>query len=298
MNIQCTNCFSVFTGTSDRKFCSKSCSASYNNKDKNRTEDEKSKIRKTLAKTRNTKEHYPIVLVFFKTCVQCVKQFWSKNTHAKVCSKKCQNILCSMSKIGVSRPHTTYRGKLTKTFLASQPGYVKPESKKKRRIQIEKACLICDTVFVTKTGKGERKTCSKDCHYHLLSGKIGHTTHPEHVCKDGTTIILGSSWEKQIAIFLDEHDIEWTRPKSLDYVDQCGKSRKYFPDFYLPQHDIYLDPKNSMKIKVDQYKLDYFLDKIVLYYGEVNHIKKSLVGVLGLEPRPPGNLPAPLRSAL
>jgi hypothetical protein len=298
MNIQCLNCSSTFKGTGDRKFCSRSCSASYNNKGKKRTRDEVCKIRESLGKTLSQKEIFAKTAVFFRTCIQCSKSFWTRKSDGKVCSKECQNLNCAKIFSNRTRKSTTYRGKPTKTFLASQPGYVKPESKRKRRLQTEKPCLICDTVFVTKAGKSERKTCSKDCHYHLLSGKIGHTTHPEHICKDGKTIILGSSWEKQIAVFLDEQDIEWTRPTSLEYVDENGKSRKYFPDFYLPEHNIYLDPKNSMKIKADQHKLNYFQDKIVLYYGKVSHIKQKLVGTLGLEPRPPGNPPAPLRSGV
>jgi hypothetical protein len=39
-----------------------------------------------------------------------------------------------------------------------------------------------------------------------------------------------------------------------------------------------------MKIKVDQHKLDYFQDKIVLYYGSVPDIKKKVVDAAGNAP--------------
>lgn len=296
--IICLQCSSSFIGTIERKFCSKSCSTSYRNKGKSRTEAEKNKVRLTIRKKLEQKEIFSKTNVESKFCIECQRLFWTKRNGRKYCDKKCQNIALSKTCTGKKRESKIYGGKPTKTFLAAQYGYIKPESKKKRRIKIEKSCLICESIFTTKTGKGERKTCSNDCHYHLLSGKTGHTTHPEHNCMDGKTIILGSSWEKTIAIFLDEKNIIWTRPKSLDYIDISGKQRKYFPDFYLPEYNIYLDPKNPMKIKKDQYKLDYFKDKICLYYGSVKNIKKKVVEVLGLEPRPPGNLPAPLRSAL
>lgn len=289
--IQCNNTF--VSGDKVRKYCSKSCSAKYNNKNKVVTEETRLKLKNTILG-----KHFPHTKIEYKTCLMCNKLFTSKKSGRKLCSKLCQNKQCSIASIGTKRTAITYRGKPTKSFLTSQPGYTKPESKKKKRIEIKKNCLICDIVFTTKTGSAERKTCSKDCHYHLLSGKIGHTTHPEHICKDGKTIKLGSSWEKKIAVFLDDNNIEWIRPSSLEYTDLNGKSRKYFPDFYLTEYDIYLDPKNPMKIKNDEYKLSCFIDKIKLYYGNPKYIKDKLVGILGLEPRPPGNLPAPLRSAL
>jgi hypothetical protein len=295
----CLGCSTSFSHKDEgRKFCSRSCSTKYLNDNRIIDDNYRERARRGILKYNQKNNIYPNTKVYCIKCIQCTRMFWTKASGRQTCSKICQNLLCSKTFTGHTRKATTYRGKPTKTFLASQPDYIKPESKKKRRIQIEKNCLICDTVFVTKTGKGERRTCSKDCHYHLLGGKTGHTTHPKHTCKGGKTITLGSSWEKQIAVFLDDQDIEWIRPKSLDYIDESGKLRKYFPDFYLPQYDIYLDPKNSMKIRVDQYKLDYFQDKITLYYGRVNYIKNILVDLLGLEPRPPGNLPAPLRSGV
>lgn len=297
--IICLHCSSPFNGTSERKFCSRSCSTSHTNRGKSRTEAEKSKASKTLRKTLESKEIYPRTSVYFKTCVNCLKSYWTKRSESKVCSKKCQSLICSALKMGTTRKSTVYRGKPTKAYLKDIGLIENPKnSRVQRRENIQKTCLICSAIFETNDGPKGRKTCSKDCHYQLLSGKIGHTTHPEHVCKDGKKIVLGSSWEKSIAIFLDEKEIRWIRPKSLEYLDESGKKRKYFPDFYLPDYDIYLDPKNPMKIKADQYKLDYFKDKIVLHYGTIQSIKERLVGTLGIEPRPPGNPPAPLRSGV
>lgn len=295
MKIICQNCSKEFEGNSDRKFCSKSCSASHSNKNRKDNTKKNLNISAGVIKNNQQKGIYPHTAVWNKTCVQCSKLFYTKRSEGIVCSKICQNKKCSADRTGKLKPILTYRGKPTKSSLLEM-GLIEPKIRERKskpkpirtpkpcRITIEKSCLVCEAIFTTKTGKGERKTCSRDCQYHLLSGKIGHTTHPEHVCKDGKKIVLGSSWEKQIAVFLDENNIEWIRPKSLDYVDESGKSRKYFPDFYLPDYDIYLDPKNPMKIKVDQHKLDYFKDKIVLYYGSVKSIKEKLVDAAGYAP--------------
>lgn len=52
-----------------------------------------------------------------------------------------------------------------------------------------------------------------------------------------------SKWEERLAISLDNNNIQWERPK-IGFV-WTDKGNKYYPDFYLPDFNIYLDPKNS-----------------------------------------------------
>lgn len=73
--------------------------------------------------------------------------------------------------------------------------------------------------------------------------------------KHGRTFKFDSSWEDHVARRLDELDVKWDRPAPVTYVIN-GKSHKYFPDFYLPDHDLYLDPKNSYCCEVQQPKLE------------------------------------------
>lgn len=55
-------------------------------------------------------------------------------------------------------------------------------------------------------------------------------------------IWFDSRWEVLVAKSLDENNILWERP-SVGFVwTDCG--RKYFPDFFLPEYNLYLDPKN------------------------------------------------------
>lgn len=67
----------------------------------------------------------------------------------------------------------------------------------------------------------------------------------EFTDKRGRTFMFDSSWEDALAIRLDELDINWTRPEPVAWVDSKGKTRNYFADFYLLDHDLYLDPKNT-----------------------------------------------------
>jgi hypothetical protein len=67
---------------------------------------------------------------------------------------------------------------------------------------------------------------------------------------------LDSSWELYLAQRLDELGIKWIRPEPIKWNDREGKIHNYFADFYLPEYNLYLDPKNPYAIKVQREKLD------------------------------------------
>ena len=86
----------------------------------------------------------------------------------------------------------------------------------------------------------------------------------DYVKKDGTVVMLDSSWEEALAKRLDEIEVDWIRPeKPIPYVAADGKTHNYFPDFYLPDYDLYLDPKNPYAMVVQRDKLDYI--KKIMY---------------------------------
>jgi len=68
-------------------------------------------------------------------------------------------------------------------------------------------------------------------------------------------ILLDSSWEFELAKRLDVLNIKWIRPKPIKWTDENGLVRNYFPDFYLPEYDLYLDPKNPEAMRVQSNKI-------------------------------------------
>jgi len=87
-----------------------------------------------------------------------------------------------------------------------------------------------------------------------------------YIKKDGDVVLLDSSWEEVLASRLDYLNIEWTRPTSgMTYLDKAGKTRTYYPDFYLPKFNVYIDPKNHYALKVQAYKVN----EIVNTYNNV-----------------------------
>lgn len=61
-------------------------------------------------------------------------------------------------------------------------------------------------------------------------------------------ISLQSTYEVEFAKNLDENNIKWIRPKPFYYVLN-GIKRRYYPDFYIEDLDVYIDPKNDFLIK-------------------------------------------------
>jgi len=72
-------------------------------------------------------------------------------------------------------------------------------------------------------------------------------------------IWLDSSWELEIAKRLDLIDVKWLRPDPLKWIDENGIKHNYFPDFYLPDFNLYLDPKNPHAYKVQEKKIKMLL---------------------------------------
>lgn len=79
-------------------------------------------------------------------------------------------------------------------------------------------------------------------------------------------IILESSYELNLAIDLDKNFVSWIRPKPLIWLDKENKEHRYYPDFYLTEYNIYLDPKN-----------DYLINNINPFYGIFDSERISIV---------------------
>lgn len=76
--------------------------------------------------------------------------------------------------------------------------------------------------------------------------------------KDGSIVLLDSSWEEALAKRLDEQNIRWSRPKTpLEWIDAKNIKHHYFPDFYLTDHNLFIDPKNPAAYNNQIEKINY-----------------------------------------
>ena len=61
-------------------------------------------------------------------------------------------------------------------------------------------------------------------------------------------IKLDSQYEFEVAKELDNNQVKWERPTYFLWEDSNGMKHRYYPDFYLPEYNVYLDPKNDYLI--------------------------------------------------
>jgi hypothetical protein len=148
-------------------------------------------------------------------------------------------------------------------------------------------CEICNKPFqrITKKIISTVKTCSIDCYKQLV--KINSRLNPNCGGETGyrhykyKNIWMDSSWEVDIAKWMDENNIKWERDRKKHmfwWTDDTGEERRYYPDFYLPELNLYLDPKNKYKMEKDQIKIERVIEKnkITLIWGLLDNVKNEV----------------------
>lgn len=73
---------------------------------------------------------------------------------------------------------------------------------------------------------------------------------------------MDSFWELKVANELDKYGIKWIRPRSF----LISNGRRYTPDFYLIDYQIFIDPK---AVRKDQ-KQSLQIEKIKMFEEEYN----------------------------
>lgn len=120
-----------------------------------------------------------------------------------------------------------------------------------------KQCVYCKKYHAKNA-----KTCSPAClskHLSLVTGGNRDCNIPG-VDSFGKSFYFDSGWEILLAESLTQNNISWSRPDR--FVLSSG--RTYTPDFYLPEYDVYLDPKAKRPgyyrksiLKVEMFEQEY-----------------------------------------
>jgi len=119
-----------------------------------------------------------------------------------------------------------------------------------------KDCSYCGNSFISKKINTHyyNRCCSEACSQAIRSRNAYGIKKYYY-----SGVRMDCKWEVDFAKHLDSINVKWIRPEPLDWVDSKGKVRKYYADFYLPECDIYVDPKNKFVIQKQQEKIRYLL---------------------------------------
>jgi len=245
----CNNSLPYEFKKNKRKFCNHSCSAQYNNK------------------TRIVKER--------KFSEQGLENIRKSN---KIIYERKYNLLPGEKRFTTKKEKRIYNKKIIDGIKVIDI-VEKPEYYKKINIKIVN-CSICSKLFVKK-GYSSKKTCSKECR---TQASVGIRTYQNGSRKpewyfnkwENKKVLLDSSWERKVAEKLDEYNIKWARPNPIEWVDKNNLSHLYYPDFYLNDFDIYLDPKNPYCMEKDKEKMEMVCNKIFVQYGMLKDIIKGI----------------------
>lgn len=138
---------------------------------------------------------------------------------------------------------------------------------KERGNKFSRICKYCNQKYTThsKNSKYCSNKCSRSCetfkskmrNYAVKNKLGGHTSKNSIYYRDtnGNIIFLQSSYEVTVAKELDKNKIKWLRPEPFIWEDDVGINHRYYPDFFLPKYNIYLDPKNSYLIEEHKEKI-------------------------------------------
>lgn len=223
-----------------------------------------------------------------KNCKRCGDEFTPSKGLVNYCSLTCRNtrthseqtkkkISESVKNNYIENPDIIERIKNSSTGKKHSNTIKKKISDSVKRIFKDNPQII-EKIKNSSTGKKHTEiTKKKLSEIATQRGLGGHTSKKSfyYQMKNGDTVYLQSSYEISVAKSLDKHNIEWTRPTPVMWVDENGINHRYYPDFYLPSFDVYLDPKNDYLIQKDFFKIKCVRDQNninVIMFGE-SHLK-------------------------
>lgn len=174
--------------------------------------------------------------------------------HCPVCNKEFRS---KLSRAG----HTSHcRGR---KYTSWNKGLTKEDHAGLASASMKMSARYADGSLTTTISPEGRKKLSETAKKNKLGGYRPHPNRGQFY----NGVWLDSKWELRVAISLDENNVRWERP-SEGFIWN-DKGQRYFPDFYLPEFDVYLDPKNSYlqvkdKEKIEQVQLRHGIKVLVL----------------------------------
>lgn len=152
---------------------------------------------------------------------------------------------------------------------------------------LNKKCAKCSIDFTTKTPK--QIYCSKECSkYHHKGRKKkdssnmggprpggGYSKQLPYTSRFGEEMKLNRE-EIWMAEYLDSTEYTWSRNwKGFEYTTKDGKSRKFYPDFYVEELDLYVEYKGFINDVMDHKVKD----------AQANNSDLKLLIVVGISKR-------------
>lgn len=218
-------------------------------------------------------------------CLHCNATITSKKHCAKFCSRSCaasfnNKLRSPRTKESKNKTASTIKKLLLDGKIIPRKGnykeikYIGPYTPIKRKI-----CTNCSKLFWAANNK---VTCSEQCRHERSAF---NNVKKQHIAFfnpfDREIVLLHSNWEVIVANWLNDNNIEWSRPSViLHWVDKQNNKRRYTPDFFIKKIELYVDVKNPLKILQEQEKIHALTTAYSLLVGNIDECKNGIMAAL------------------
>lgn len=189
-------------------------------------------------------------------CHICNKKFASKNDlelHIKKqhLGKSVECNFCNATYNSKEKLHQHYKEKHSIEEVLLEQKCENPNCNKTFELRIIGDYIIDNKRFCSKRCSrvyigivsGKHRTYSYDRLNKLLNSQ-GSCKWYDYIDKNGKKHRVQGLYEYSFAKKLDELNVEFiSHPKGIQYVNEKGKKTYYFPDFYIPSKNLYIDTK-------------------------------------------------------
>lgn len=201
------------------------------------------------------------------------------------CGRKCKNlnslrqheIRCKLNPnkidMGYIKPGHSNGHKGTNQFIkAKELGLEKPIISEDTRYKIGNAWRGKQHTNKEKKkiSEGIRKAIINNPESYSSSNVNGRVKHYEY-----NNVILDGKWELEVAKFLDANNIKWEKPNKGIPYNWNNSVHLYFPDFYLPEFNYYIEVKGYQRDR-DISKWNAVDNLIIIKENEINEIRKNI----------------------
>lgn len=212
-------------------------------------------------------------------CRYCGKACKNKNSlaqHEIRCKENPDKI--SMDYLSSRDQSLVKRNPSNQFIKAKKLGLPKPEVSSETRQKISAIWLGRNHSEISKQkiSKGMQIAVRKYPDSYSSSNVNGRVKKVEY---NGT--ILDSQWEVDFAKYCDNNNIAWERPKlGIEYIYE-DKKRIYYPDFYLPTYDVYVEVKGYERDK-DICKWKSLTNLLIIKHKEIKDIRLNKFNLLSI----------------
>lgn len=215
--------------------------------------DRKKNILRCINTGKKTRIERKIYKLYCKTCgneytTSCLESEFKRNKHRITCSLKCgkTHIRTEEQKRKLSEilKNSEKQKIAAKISGEKRKGFYFGGGKQKLKFEtIKTKCEYCNNDIEHKINI--KRKFHKECWLKVCGGFRENSTIKHREKYNGYWMDSGT--EKRFAILLDLNKIKWIKNKEkyYEYFDLKNKKRKYYPDFYLPDYDYWVEIKSK-----------------------------------------------------